>query len=87
MNDDSWFEKIIISRFIIPLKILTGAVVAVLLLPILKPETDLFSFYVLVAECITYSLITCMLYMIGEYVFHVGYRIYIKITKKKDVVN
>ena len=82
MNDER-FNEFIRVRFIIPLKIIIGAFVAVILLPILRPEADLTHVFITIADVITYSLIACMLYFAGDYVVYVTQRIYLKITKKE----
>ena len=63
---DETFNRFMNIRFVIPIKIIIGSFLALLVNPKGSPE-----FNQLIADCITYSIVTCMLYFAGDYVFYI----------------
>ena len=77
--DEKRFNDFIKVRFIIPIKIAIGTAIMLLVNPNGSPE-----FYKLIADCLTYSIIICILYFTGDYVFYVAPKIYRRLTNKED---
>ncbi len=77
--DSDRFKGFMTVRFLIPIKIVIGAAIAILVNPKGSPE-----FHRLLIDCITYSITICMLYFAGDYVFYVAERIYRKYVNKED---
>ena len=83
MSEESYLDKMINTRFIIPLKIITGAMVLVLVFPLIRPGVSLADAYILISDSILYSLTACMMYTVGEYVFHIGNKVYLRLKPKE----
>ena len=77
--DDETFNRFIRVRYLIPIKISIGTAILLLVNPNGSPE-----FYRLLANCITYSIMVCLLYFVGDYVCYVVERIYRKLNKPKE---
>ncbi len=81
---DETFNRLIRVRYIIPLKIVLGAMIMVLGFTVLNSGEDLTQSYTLIAETITYSVLACIMYTLGDYLFYLGSRIYRRYVNKED---
>ena len=84
MSTESYFDRMINVRYIIPLKIIIEAFIGVGLYTLFNRGEDLTVVYTYVGNTISYSLIACFMFTIGDYVFYIGSRIYRRLTNKSE---
>ena len=77
--DDETLKKFINVRFLIPVKIIIGAMLAIVVNTKKTP-----TFNVLIGDCVTYSIVACILYFTGDYVFYITPKIYHLLNRKED---
>lgn len=78
MNNDEQLKKMITIRFIIPIKLIIGAFIVLLVYP------NNLEIHKNVGNTIFYTLFACILYLLGDYVFYLGNKIYKRIITYKD---
>ena len=84
MSVKSYFDRMINVRYIIPLKIVIGAFIGVGMYTLFNRGEDLTVVYTYVGNTVSYSIIACFMFTIGDYVFYIGSRIYRRLATSED---